>query len=166
MKKTEIRSLALFAAVLFLAPLFTSCKEKKHSTVVDYETLEYTIVSDDSDIDYSPIIDSAAFDIDGDGVKEDCFITFGPTSGLFTVTISAYVNGEIQYKNTFNLRHGTIRFCEKDGIPCVLIGMHQSGISGVIEASFHRIHVVDNRIVIDDLKYDYWGDEDYNFGLK
>ncbi len=47
-------------------------------------------------------IDKTYADIDGDGVKEDCVLGYGPTSGLFTVTFYAYENGELEYCNTFN----------------------------------------------------------------
>ena len=49
------------------------------------------------------VIDAASLDIDNDGVDEDCTMSYGPTSGLFTVVITASVDGRIKYKNTFNL---------------------------------------------------------------
>ena len=47
-------------------------------------------------------IDKTYADIDNDGIKEDCVLGYGPTSGLFTVTFYAYENGELEYCNTFN----------------------------------------------------------------
>ena len=47
-----------------------------------------------------PVYDSIEFDVDGDGLKEKCTITPGPTSGLFTVTLSA-VSAKSEYSNIF-----------------------------------------------------------------
>ena len=104
------------------------------------------------------IIDTALFDIDKDGVVEDCFMTFGPTSGLFTIVVTAFVDGDIKYKNTFNLRHGDYAFGEKDGV-----------IQIVKDGKYHKIYVVEKRIVIDDLDSEYegyWGDSEWNYSLK
>ena len=38
---------------------------------------------------FSPVIDSIAWDIDGDGNAEMCSMRYGPTSGLFSVTLLA-----------------------------------------------------------------------------
>ena len=38
---------------------------------------------------YSPIIDTIDYDIDRDGKAEGCTLTYGPTSGLFSVTLYA-----------------------------------------------------------------------------
>ncbi len=67
------------------------------------------------------IICTGSFDIDGDGIIEDCKIADGPTSGLFTVVITASVNGNIKNKNTFNLAWGELSFGEQeDGSPCII----------------------------------------------
>lgn len=54
---------------------------------------------------YSPIIDSAYFDIDADGKKENCTLSHGPTSGLFTFVITVWEQGENggnrEYYNVF-----------------------------------------------------------------
>lgn len=103
-------------------------------------------------------IDSAKMDIDGDGVLEDCSLTPGPTSGLYTIVITAYVDGIIKYKNTFNLAWGEVSFSEKDGIAQFVRG-----------EEYHRLYVEDNRIVIENLdpKYEgYWGDSDWNYDRR
>ena len=112
------------------------------------------------------IIDSGTFDIDGDGVTETCTMTYGPTSGLFTVVITAFVNGSIKYKNTFNLAWGTLSFGEKDGSPCIIRERFQDRGSGT---EYLPLSVQDGRIVIGGLDptYEwYWGDDKWNYGLE
>lgn len=47
-------------------------------------------------------IDKIYADIDNDGIKEDCIMGYGPTSGLFTVTFTVYEEGKLEYFNIFN----------------------------------------------------------------
>jgi hypothetical protein len=96
------------------------------------------------------VIDIASLDIDNDGVYEDCTMSYGPTSGLFTVTITASVDGSIKYGNTLSLNWGKVSFAEKDGEAYF-----------VRDDEYHRLYVEDNRIVIEGLdpQYEgYWGD--------
>lgn len=61
-------------------------------------------------------IDKDYADIDGDGIKEDCILGYGPTSGLFTVTFSVYENGYLEYFNIFNCGLQDVSFGrDKDG---------------------------------------------------
>lgn len=104
------------------------------------------------------VIDAASLDIDNDGVYEDCTMSYGPTSGLFTVVITASVDGRIKYKNTFNLAWGNVSFAEKDGIAQL-----------VRDSEYHRLYVEENRIVIEglDSQYEgYWGGPEWNFDLN
>lgn len=104
------------------------------------------------------VIDAASLDIDNDGVYEDCTMSYGPTSGLFTVVITASVDGRIKYKNTFNLAWGNVFFAEKDGVAQL-----------VRDSEYHRLYVEENRIMIEDLdsQYEgYWGGPEWNFDLK
>ena len=104
------------------------------------------------------VIDSASLDIDNDGVYEDCTMTNGPTSGLFTVVITASVEGTVKYKNIFNLVYGELSFDEKDGIA-----------QFVRDGEYHRLSVEDGIIVIDDLdpRYEgYWGDPEWHYNLR
>ena len=114
-----------------------------------------------------PIIDSASFDIDGDGIIENCTISYGPTSGLYTTVITASVNGNIKYKNTFNLAWGDLSFGEKDGSLYLVRDRHQEGQEPQNE--YHKISVEESRIAIDGLDpiYEgYWGGSDWNYNLK
>lgn len=112
------------------------------------------------------IIDSASLDIDGDGIIEDCKIADEPTSGLFTMVITASVNGTIKYKNTFNLAWGELSFGETDGSPCIIRKRSQDKEP---KTEYLPLSVQDGRIVIGGLDptYEwYWGDDKWNYGLE
>lgn len=55
-------------------------------------------------------VDEAIFDIDGDGTDEDCFIGPGPTSGIFTFTLSVCQNGKLEYFNIYSSLPGALSF--------------------------------------------------------
>ena len=57
--------------------------------------------------EYTAIISYATFDVDGDGKDENCALTYGPTSGVFTIVFTAIEVGEEEpeYINTFNLKY-------------------------------------------------------------
>lgn len=61
-------------------------------------------------------IDNIVFDIDKDGKDESCVLGYGPTSGLFTFTLSVSENGKTEY---FNIFHSPVfyhlRFTVLDG---------------------------------------------------
>lgn len=54
-----------------------------------------------SSLQNSPIIDAAIFDIDGDGKEEQCLLSCGPTSGIYTIVLSASENGILEYYDLF-----------------------------------------------------------------
>ncbi len=113
-------------------------------------------------------IDSASFDMDGDGIAEDCVMTYGPTSGLFTVVITISENGIVEYKNTFNLAFGELTFGEQNGEPHIF--RTNTDIStGESRTESHRVYVENDRIVIDGLDAafeGYWGDAEWNYDLR
>ena len=104
-------------------------------------------------------------DIDGDGAPEDCSVEMGPTSGLFTVIVTARSGGEIRYRNTFNLAFSSaITFEEKDGAP-YLVMEKTDDKTGETYSEYHRLSVEDRRIVLDglDSRYEwYWGGPEWN----
>ena len=105
-----------------------------------------------------PVLDMADLDIDGDGVTEKCVATFGPTSGLFTVILTASADGVVKYRNAFNLIHGELFFGEKDG-----------KAQFIMDGEYHNLFVQDNCIMIDNLdpKYEgYWGGAEWNYNLR
>lgn len=51
--------------------------------------------------DYYSCIDKINFDIDGDMIVENCYLSCGPTSGIFTFCFKAFENGKLEYFNIF-----------------------------------------------------------------
>ena len=111
-----------------------------------------------------PIIDSAVFDIDGDGDEEKCTLNYGPTSGLFTFTLAAYNDGELEYFNIFNSpwlldlsfainAEGKTILCGKDGNP-----------DGNQTRYIIDIDVDNENIILscDEIDFCYWGDQGPN----
>ena len=126
---------------------------------------------DDSPADASTwkglLLASAELDIDGDGIPENCVLTDGPTSGLFTVVFTASRDGSILYCNTFNLSFSSILSLEeKDGFPCLIMERYHSGSAPATE--YHKVSVKGKTIVIEGLgEFEgYWGDENWNFNLR
>ncbi len=93
-----------------------------------------------------PIYDELIFDIDGDGLLEVCQLGMGPTSGLFTFTLTAIENGEEEYSSIFYSRWGELSFEESEnGIVRVCIESYEEE-----EKYYYNIAVVDGRIVLID----------------
>lgn len=65
---------------------------------------------DDPEHILNVLTDVEVCDVDGDGQLESCRLSFGPTSGLFTVVFTVYRNGTLAYRNTFNMDYGTANF--------------------------------------------------------
>ncbi len=67
---------------------------------------------------YSPMIDTATFDIDSDGKEEKCTLAYGPTSGLFTFTLTVWEpydhGGKREYYNIFLSDAGELSFAETE----------------------------------------------------
>jgi len=97
-----------------------------------------------------PIYDELIFDIDGDGLLEVCQIGMGPTSGLFTFTLIAIENGEVEYSRIFYSRWGNLRFDESaDGTVRVCIESYD--FAGDEEQTiYYDISVVDGQIILTD----------------
>ena len=64
----------------------------------------------DITVENGALIDSSQLDIDGDGIRETCTLHYGPTSGIFTFILSAYQDGNLEYRNIFTANHGQLRF--------------------------------------------------------
>ena len=113
------------------------------------------------------VIDTASLDLDGDGKKEDCTMTYGPTSGLFSVVITAAANGEIKYKNTFVLPWCRVSFAEQDGAPQLVMEITEYQ-NPETKVETHRLFAENGRIVIEGLAPDggYWGGADWNTGIN
>lgn len=64
--------------------------------------------------DYSPIIDSITGDVDDDWFDEHCYLTYGPTSGLFTFTLTIEEFYGVQYRSTFCTEFYYLSFVENE----------------------------------------------------
>ncbi len=103
-------------------------------------------------------IDKTYADIDGDGIKEDCVLGYGPTSGLFTVTFYAYENGELEYCNTFNSEIQEISFGWDEKGKTVIRGSEFRSGKDPLEKTYDVI-VEDGNIVLKsgNKMMPYWG---------
>lgn len=119
---------------------------------------------------YYPIIDEITADIDGDGKKENCVLTYGPTSGLYTVVFTATEVGsdEPEYINTFNMTHtgGTHFYKTADGKTQIRCENSEYLNGEVVETDdiFLDIEVKNGNIVLKngDKKVGYWGAQGIN----
>ncbi len=98
--------------------------------------------------EFHAIMAAKTFDVDGDGRKENCVLSFGPTSGLFTVVFAAAEQGQMQreYYNTFQLPLGgaPVEFAEcEDGV--VRLVFYRESASGEVR---YDISVKDGNIVL------------------
>ena len=146
-----------------LTLVFVGCSKKTAETADTTTSTEsgqetHSELEEPDGQSFEYFINTASLDIDGNGVYEDCSMTYGPTYGLFTVVITATVDGDIKYKNTFNIKNGDLSFEEKDG-----------NAQFVRDGEYHRLYVEDNRIVIENLNPEYegyWGGSEWNYDLK
>ena len=107
---------------------------------------------------YSPIIDTATFDIDGDGKDEQCTLSAGPTSGLFTFVFSVSENGELEYFNIFNSAAMNLHFEKNAEGIMILVGKVGD------KTRYMGMDVSDGNIVISSDEQDifYWGEQGIN----
>lgn len=107
----------------------------------------------------SPVIDSAVFDIDGDGRDEVCTVSHGPTSGLYTFKLLVQATEEdgsaAEYFNIFNGITGEISFADTDS------GMKLRVLTAENKEIFYSFGVRDNNIVLsaDGEELSYWGEQ-------
>jgi len=108
---------------------------------------------------YSPIIDIATFDIDGDGKNEQCSLSYGPTSGLFTFILSVSENGRLEYYNIYNGLAGEMSFETTTG--GTKLHLVPQGESKPIDYSFS---VKEGNIVLtaNGENVAYWGEQGIN----
>ena len=156
-----MRKLIAAAAAGVLAAFCTGCSGAPAESA---QTLEQSDPGES-------VIDAAALDIDGDGTTEACTMTFGPTSGLFTVVITASAGDTVKYKNAFNLNYVyDLRFAEQDGVPQIYMERVSYG-AGVQKptAEYHKLYIEEgSRIVIDSLNENEgcWGDSEWNLDMQ
>jgi hypothetical protein len=72
------------------------------------------------------VMDTAVFDIDGDGRQETCTIGPGPTSGIFSFTLTATEQGKTEYSNVFTGMFHDLSFEQISETEVCLRGLTQS----------------------------------------
>ena len=104
---------------------------------------------------YSPIIDTATFDIDGDGKDEQCTLSAGPTSGLFTFIFSVSENGNLECFNIFNSAAMNLHFEKNAEGVMMLVGKVGD------KTRYMGMDVSDGNVVIssDEQDISYWGEQ-------
>lgn len=105
---------------------------------------------------YSELLKGATWDIDEDGIPENIMVTPGPTSGLFSITLTATENGMPEYQNTFTTEWFQYELrTEPDG-SVVLAGTGNNDKEIVMQ-----IGVEDDNIVLSgNADFCYWGSPD------
>lgn len=113
------------------------------------------------------IVDKEVCDVDGDGRLETCELSYGPTSGLFTVTFTVYRNGTEIYCNTFNMEYGYLQFERSDGKPWISHTVPQNDGTQLVKE--YAITVDDGMLVLTDAAtgndVEYWGTADPQWNL-
>ena len=121
--------------------------------------------------EYTTIISYATFDVDGDGKDENCALTYGPTSGLFTIVFTAIEVGEEapEYINTFNLKYsgGRPEFYKSQNGEITLKcydDIWENGSHDRTEEIFLDIEIENGNIVLKDGDENiaYWGEQGMN----
>ncbi len=128
-------------------------------------------LTDESDVpfennDFSPVIDEITADIDSDGKDEHCVLTYGPTSGLYTVVFTATEKGseKAEYINTFNMPYtgGTAFYKSDEGLQIVCgNSVFKNGQSVKTEDVYLDIKIENGNIALYDgnKKIGYWGEQ-------
>ena len=107
-------------------------------------------------------------DVDGDGRYETCMLTYGPTSGLFTFTLSAYRDGTAIYRNTFQTANG---YCHlqrmTDGLN---LYFHDAADTTGRTTVWYAVTIENGMIVLTDRgtgeTLEYWGLADSHWNMK
>lgn len=119
---------------------------------------------DDPDHILNVLTDVKVCDVDGDGRLESCRLSFGPTSGLFTVVFHVYRNGKLVYLNTFNMAFGTLSFVRKNGA-LLLKSVPQNST----EERFYAVSIENGAVVLTDEStgdtVEYWGTADTTWNM-
>ena len=107
-------------------------------------------------------IDRITADIDDDGTDEYCVLGYGPTSGLFTVTFTAYENGNPEYFNMFNSEAYDLWFGWNEKGEAVLRGTKRMPYDKLSHKDVeYSIEIEDGNIVLKSglEKMAYWGEQ-------
>ncbi len=108
---------------------------------------------------YDRLTSTGEWDIDGDGIKEVLQIGPGPTSGIYTFTITATENGKKEYFNIFQSDFSNnLFFTDSEGKLFLLAETFLNNDSFV---HIYEISVEDGNIVLSENgeKLAYWGEQ-------
>ena len=127
----------------------------------------------DSKVDIGGILNlevSTVCDVDGDGRLETCMLTYGPTSGLFTFTLSVYRNGTAVYRNTFQTAYGYFRFQRMtDGLNLYYYDADSIKTTGRSTAAY-AVTIENGVLVLTDREtgetMEYWGLADPHWNMN
>ncbi len=127
-----------------------------------------TPIEDGGDLFHTAPIDTAVYDVDGDGQLETCVLSNGPTSGLFTVVFHVYRNGTLVYLNTFNMAYGELYLSRaSDGLVLERVSPGHDNVP--LDAATYRITIENGVIVLTDREtgetMEYWGLADPHWNM-
>ena len=113
---------------------------------------------------YEIIFDTVSFDIDDDGIKEICSLGYGPTSGIYTFTITVYENNELEYFNIFaSLGISDIHFETNENGQVQLCGTKYT-LDNEPSTQYMSMTILDGNVSIfcDEQNICYWGEQGIN----
>lgn len=121
---------------------------------------------DDPEHILNVLTDVEVCDVDGDGQLESCRLSFGPTSGLFTVVFTVYRNGTLAYRNTFNMDYGTANFVLLDkGLSLEFVfAKNEPWTVRYLVTIENGVIVLTN--MVSGNQVEYWGTADPHWNLK
>lgn len=103
---------------------------------------------------FNSLVTGMSFDIDGDGIKEDCTVNYGPTSGICTYTVSAWQDGVLEYSNVFVLEAYNLRFVKEDDGRVTLHGKTIGDEEKIIDIGVEGVNI---SLTSEGRKVFYWG---------
>lgn len=103
---------------------------------------------------WTAYMDQALLDVDGDGVKEACYLYYGPTSGLFTFALAALEEDKVEYFNIYSYDFAMFSFGENRETPTVQAVSQDGSLSFFTIASQGK----DLLLMQGDQSLPLWGD--------
>ena len=114
-----------------------------------------------------PEIGNASGDFDGDGKTERYSLTFGPTSGLFTVRFSVYEEGVRTHFSIFHVPYRSFDFASRENGEVYVSCEEWKFIDGedtFIKEHQFEISFEEDRVVLEEngVFMEYWGEQGLN----
>ncbi len=143
---------------------FAYCDEnfaKLPEKTLEILSLYRDYISSNSRLNKLNRFDTVNFDIDGDGENEQCDLTIGPTSGLFTFSfIVTSQDKSTEFYNTFMIPPSALSFKVIDG-KLKIESIVKEAPKGSIKRNLYDISFKDGNIVLTNggKAADYWGEQ-------